>query len=67
MIHLEESRLSAGTVGGAGMTRCGTFLELLGVGDHRTGELAAKHVTVIDIPESRDAPFPTCNDIVSMC
>ena len=38
-----------------------------GVGDHRTGELAAEHVTVIDIPESRDAPFPTCNGIVSMC
>jgi hypothetical protein len=48
------------------MTRCGTFLELLGVGDHRTGELAAEHVSVVDIPESRDAPFQTCNGIVSM-
>jgi hypothetical protein len=48
------------------MTRCGTFLELLGVGDHRTGELAAEHVSVVDISESRDAPFQTCNGIVSM-
>jgi hypothetical protein len=48
------------------MTRCRTFLELLGVRDHRTGEVAAKKVDIVNIIESRDAPFPTCNNTVSM-
>jgi len=48
------------------MTRCCTFLERRGWATIAPVSWSQKNVDIVNIIESRDAPFPTCNGIVSI-